>query len=743
MKGLLKFVTFGGLFIIPFLVLLVADSYFFPYITGKNFAFRIIIEIVFASWLGLALLEPKYRPKKSWILTAFLAFLGVMFLANWQGVSQISSFVSNFERMDGYVTLIHVFFYVVVLGSVFQTKKDWVLYFNITTVVAFLLFLANFQDMWKALFEGAGIRAEGSLGNAAYLAIYLLFHVFIALWLLVQSKERYLQIIYGLLIVAFSLLLVATGTRGTIIGLGAGFISLVSYVAIFGYKIPKLRNIALGTLAVLVLLAGSFYGLRNSEFVQNNYNLARIANLDLGEDLKVRSTVWQIAWEGVKEKPVLGWGQSNFNFVFNKYFDPFMYDQEQWFDRSHNIIFDWLIAGGFFGFIAYLSIFLACFYYLLIVPFKNRNKNEIIKNEGEDFSVLERAVLFAVLIGYFVHNLVVFDNIISYIFFAVFLAMLHSQVGRPAAYIEKLKVEKTVVEQIVVPVLAVAVFMVFYSFHKPAMAVAGDLIKAARAEPSSPDKLKWYETALERGSFMKQEISEQMAQSAIDLAQRPEISEEVKQNFFLKTVEAMNNLIVEKPEDARIHIFFSSFYRAFGDLENAKEQAQIARDLSPKKQYIISQQGIIAFLANNYEEARDLFKESWELDERNNDALAFYFGTLTYTDEKEKISELAEDDEVLERVAGSDFVFNSIKEYGDLELLIKLQEVRLAKDPTNKQDWINLSAIYYEMGNVEKSIEVLERSIEANPSLEKSATCFIEALQTGNDPNLECAAAQN
>src|SRR3989338_7504632 len=40
----------------------------FPFITGKNFAFRIIIEIIFASWILLALLEPKYRPKKTLIL---------------------------------------------------------------------------------------------------------------------------------------------------------------------------------------------------------------------------------------------------------------------------------------------------------------------------------------------------------------------------------------------------------------------------------------------------------------------------------------------------------------------------------------------------------------------------------------------------------------------------------------------------------------------------------------------------
>jgi len=43
-----------------------------------------------------------------------------------------------------------------------------------------------------------------------------------------------------------------------------------------------------------------------------------------------------MAWEGVKEKPLLGWGQENFNLVFNKYYEPSLYGQEVWFDRVHN-----------------------------------------------------------------------------------------------------------------------------------------------------------------------------------------------------------------------------------------------------------------------------------------------------------------------------------------------------------------------------------------------------------------------
>ena len=65
MIDFLKVIVFGGLFIIPFLTLHVADSYFFPYITGKNFDFRIIVDLVFVAWVVLALADAKYRPRFS------------------------------------------------------------------------------------------------------------------------------------------------------------------------------------------------------------------------------------------------------------------------------------------------------------------------------------------------------------------------------------------------------------------------------------------------------------------------------------------------------------------------------------------------------------------------------------------------------------------------------------------------------------------------------------------------------
>src|SRR3989344_5218185 len=118
-KSWLKWIIFAGLFIVPFIPFLVYSSFFFPFITSKAFTWRIIIEIVFAAWILLALLDANYRPKKSVILYAVF------------GVAPVKSFWSNFERMEGYITLLHLGMFFLVISSVFK-EVDWKRWWNVS-----------------------------------------------------------------------------------------------------------------------------------------------------------------------------------------------------------------------------------------------------------------------------------------------------------------------------------------------------------------------------------------------------------------------------------------------------------------------------------------------------------------------------------------------------------------------------------------------------------------------------------
>src|SRR5690606_16723118 len=163
MKDLLRWLVYGSVFAIPFVLLYVSSFMFFPYITGKNFAFRMLVEVAFASWLLLAMIDKSWRPRVSYILYAVLNLLGVMFIANIFGEYAPKSFWSNYERMEGWVTLLHFAMYFVVLGSVIRTEKLWNYFFNTALVAAVIMSgfaLAQVAGV-ADISQGANWRVDG------------------------------------------------------------------------------------------------------------------------------------------------------------------------------------------------------------------------------------------------------------------------------------------------------------------------------------------------------------------------------------------------------------------------------------------------------------------------------------------------------------------------------------------------------------------------------------------------------
>jgi len=739
MKDFLKFFVYAGLFAVPFLTLYVENDYFFPFITGKNFWFRILIDGTLIAWLLLALYDSKYRPKFSWIMGSFAALLGVMLVANAQGLHPTSSFWSNFERMDGYVSLVHTFLYMVMLGSMFTTKKIWFWFFNTTVVVA--AYVSGYGLMQYLGYVPGSSRIDSTLGNAAYMAIYMLFQIFIVMWLFIQSTETWQKVIYALLLPMFIFVLIETGTRGTAVGLAVGVAVMSGYIALFGKQFKEYRKYAIGGFIFLMIAVGGFVAGRDSDLIQNQPNLARVANISL-DDLEIRGIIWGMAWEGVQERPILGYGQSNFNYVFNENYDPRLYAQEQWFDRAHNIFIDWLIAGGFLGLIAYLSIFAACVYYLLIRP---------LLREDNSFTAIERGILLGLLAGYFTHNLVVFDNIVSYIFFAAILGLIHSRVATPIKAIATKKVDEAIITQAALPIGIVAFGLIVYFVHAPGMAAAGDIIKGFRAMQPSIEQgvqrppagpavmLEELKSAVSRDSFAQQEITEQIAQQAMGLARSEQVDPEIRAEFAAYAQERLDQLVIDKPGDARVHVFISSYYRATNQIDRAREEMAIARELSPEKQAIIIQQGFIELAQGDNDAADGFLETAYRLDERNPEAREYYAGSRLYQGDIEGATELMNYDEATKtRFANSDFLLAAANQAGANDLLIELFETRLAADNSQAQTWATLAFLYYEQENNERAITLLEEAKLAVPSFASTSECIAGNIRAGNEPQTGC-----
>src|SRR3990167_6039550 len=320
----LKYVIFAALFLVPFVPLVVSTSLFFPFITGKAFAFRLLVEIALVAYLVLAIRLPEYRPKFSWILVALTTFLVVMGLADFFGANSFKSFWSNYERMEGYITLLHLGAIFLVMGSVLKTEDLWNKLLATSLSASAIMAIYSFLQLaGKITINQGGVRVDGTFGNAAYLAIYMVFHIFIAAILFARNRGGWQKIVLVAIALADLIILYYTATRGAILGLLGGVAISLIFLTLKSNKGDRVRKFAVMSLVALMVLGGLFMAVKNTTFVRENYVLSRLASLSTSDiEKQGRYFVWPIAVNGFLENPILGWGQEGFNFVFNKYYDP-------------------------------------------------------------------------------------------------------------------------------------------------------------------------------------------------------------------------------------------------------------------------------------------------------------------------------------------------------------------------------------------------------------------------------------
>ena len=713
-KNIARWVALGALFLVPLTPLIVANSYFFPFITGKAFYFRILIEIAVSAWLVLAFLDKEYRPRFSWIGVAAIVFVAWMFVADAFAINAAKAFWSNFERMEGWILLIHLLGFFFAAGAVLRAENKWRTWFLASLGVSLIVSAYALLQMSGVLAIHQGsVRIDATLGNSAYLAIYFLFNVFIALWLALSEKRLWLKWSLIALAVMEAILIFFTETRGTILGF-IGAISLAALLAAFTAG-KHARRVAAGALAVILILAGSFYAARNSSFVQNNHVLKRIASISLA-DGQTRFTIWHMALEGVLARPLTGYGQEGFNYVFNKYYDPSLYSQEPWFDRAHNAFIDWLSAGGIPAFLFYLSLF----GFAIVLLWKS-----------SELSRGERIVLTAVLVGYACHNLFVFDNLYSYIYFFAVLALIDSQVARPFKKLEQapvLKGEDGITYAL--PIAAVAAFAFIWTINIPGMHAASGLITALSPSANGVDtNITAFENLVAHPSFAVQEIREQLVSFAASVAQSSEITDAEKQKAVSLAVTEMQKQVAAYPLDARGHLQLSYAYRVVGDGKNALKEIQAALALSPKKEEFWVEAGATEWDLGDIKMAQTDFNTAYALGGGQFPTLATYAaaGDIVAGDKTTA-------DKILQDAYGTTTVDSDIlavayyhaKDWPDL---IALWKWRAEKPGASVETWFSLASAYYVAGDSADAIKTINAAVALYPNASSSAAAAIKQIE--------------
>lgn len=456
-------------------VLIVLTSTFFPFIGGKTYFFRTAIQLAlvfFVIWWGFeaGTGEVWERCKNMFRKPLFAAVSGfslIFLLASLFAFDSHAAFWSNYERGEGGFMMLHYYALFFLLVFLFRERKDWkrLFWVSIAAAVFMILYgigaavftwnsptqnnnnagyysnpfsfvgpytpphaspeniaklsptelaklpqkLQNNLTFWGRLFHTE--RFQGSLGNPAYVAPYLMFSFFYLLWLWFSEKGGSLakNFSYGVLGFFFIAFFLLSKTRGAFVGLA---VSIFVFLAILAFGYPKIRKWLVFLIVSLTLIFGLLIYYKNSDFVKK-LPASRVLDIELSDKtFQTRLWTWNSAWQGFKERPLLGWGPENFSGVFDKYFDTRHYipgeQSETWFDYAHSIVFDYLVETGILGLLSFLAIFVI-FYWEWVKRFKGG-------------SPALKALLAALPIGYLVQGLALFNVLAIYINIFLFMA---------------------------------------------------------------------------------------------------------------------------------------------------------------------------------------------------------------------------------------------------------------------------------------------------------------------------------
>jgi O-antigen ligase len=284
------------------------------------------------------------------------------------------------------------------LTSLWRTKDDWVrlLRWNAVVGVAVGLVAVMGNLFPGSLPVSSGGRLAGTFGNPSFLATYFVVQLFFCLMLAFWSNGKGERWLWSGTALFSVLMIVLSGTRGAYLGTVAGvgvFVVLALLFADVRYRKALWAVLGSGAAGVAALIV-----FRTA--VERTFPLIASRLYAIFTIPPQRLLVWKLGWQAFLNRPIVGWGQENFLYAFDKFFNPEIFRYElALFDRPHNKVIELLFAQGAVGLLLYLAIFALIGWFIL--------KHLWRRPEGRQALML--IILAALWVAYFVQDLVLFE----------------------------------------------------------------------------------------------------------------------------------------------------------------------------------------------------------------------------------------------------------------------------------------------------------------------------------------------
>lgn len=414
LKKLVSYTSLSMLFLVP---LVFSSDHFFKFNTPKTL---IVFGLVIVSSVFYLIDKIKDQKFKIFINPIFISsfiFIIMLGVSSFCGVDPKNSFL-GLSNVVPVVALFALFVYAQILTSLIRQDKSLI---PKALLTMFLSGIVSIIFFYTGLPEPLGKIDGSTTGNSSYLGAFILFAFAsgVALFLYYKKIFYKMGIFSGLCFMVINPLFfskdflnfkipfseifsnpmsVAGIANGAALGI---FVTLVFSVILFlvysKNKKIKFFGFVLSAVFISMLLFAGFSltkegSLINKVFVENKTNNRLVA--------------WSIAKETWMENPLLGVGPNNFVYSFEKFYTQDFYKKGYAIERltsPHNVFWEFSANTGTFGVVAYLLLVISTFFVFI---------KSATKREDGFFEI--KIIMSSVILGYFIHNLFVFDTIISY-----------------------------------------------------------------------------------------------------------------------------------------------------------------------------------------------------------------------------------------------------------------------------------------------------------------------------------------
>ena len=694
--------------------LVLFDKLPFPFITEKTLFFRLLVDILLIVWTVVAFQNREYLPHETPLNIALLVLGIVTLLSAIFGHDFQSSFWSGLERMEGFVGLFHALIFFFVLSNSLKTTSQWHILFLTSCGVACVCVLMGIFKEFELIEDGE--RLFSSLGNPTYLGLYLILHLFLVGFVLVNTSTKMRKLCF-LLLPILTVGVVLTQSRSAFLGLLMGGFVIIIFTVFSKNIAPKIRWGFGGLLVALSLIITILWSAKNSEFIEKSVFLSRVVKVASSKTTGIsRLNNWKIAYEGFKEKPILGWGQENYQYVFAKHFLPEMYDDAPWYDRSHNFLLDWLVSGGILG----LMSFLAPFCVLLCFTVRY-----------DKFSSIQKGLFVGFIVTYFTNNFFGFDSLMGTITVFIVLAYWQFKTQLDEKYLfQKLKIWG------VLTCVLLSSISFYYGYLQP-LRTSKQIVKIMQ-EPDLQQTIQQIQSGYANATGTGiSDFAEQISFLSEKVG-KSQIANEMKGGYYQAVTEMLNKETKKHPKHPRLLSIKSSIEGDRGNFTEAIKGFKKVQTLAPNRHINLMQLAGIYTRNQQPEKALKLYDDIYKI---NQNSETLIYKSLIYSEMNDTINVWKElqqvDDKVfIQKIEMIRFVYGK---HNNLKVLVKdfnrREKVnsKLAYQFT-KQAYFEWAMAAFVTGDLPQSADQVFRYLYGNGVEMSSARQSQEAVRNGRSP---------